>query len=57
MFSMLLKLNFGDGSLDIGKGISIDMRDIENIANKGILLPLIFSPSQITDGYNVSIIT
>lgn len=41
MFSMLLKLNFGDGSLDIGKGISIDMRDIENIVNKGIRIVVI----------------
>ena len=48
MFSMLLKLNFGDGSLDIGKGISIDMRDIENIVNKGIRIVVIIILMYIT---------
>ncbi|MDB2086543.1 mechanosensitive ion channel family protein [Clostridium paraputrificum] len=48
MFSMLLKLNFGDGSLDIGKGISIDMRDIENIVNKGIRIVVIIILMHIT---------
>lgn len=48
MFSMLLKLNFGDGSLDIGKGISIDMRDIENIVNKGIRIVVIIMLMYIT---------
>ena len=45
---MLLKLNFGDGSLDIGKGISIDMRDIENIVNKGIRIVVIIILMYIT---------
>ncbi len=48
MFSMLLKVNFGDGSLDIGKGISIDMRDIENIVNKGIRIVVIIILMYIT---------
>ena len=48
MFSMLLKLNFGDGSLDIGKGISIDMSDIENIVNKGIRIVIIILLMYIT---------
>lgn len=48
MFSMLFKLNFGDGSLDIGKGISIDMRDIENIVNKGIRIVVIIILMYIT---------
>ena len=48
MFSMLLKVNFGDGSLDIGKGIYIDMRDIENIVNKGIRIVVIIILMYIT---------
>ena len=41
MFSALFKVSLGDGSLDIGKGISIDMSDIENIVNKGIRIVII----------------
>ena len=48
MFSALFKVSLGDGSLDIGKGISIDMSDIENIVNKGIRIVIIILLMYIT---------
>lgn len=48
MFSALFKVILGDGSLDIGKGISIDMSDIENIVNKGIRIVIIILLMYIT---------
>ena len=48
MFSALFKVRLGDGSLDIGKGISIDMSDIENIVNKGIRIVIIILLMYIT---------
>ena len=41
-------MSLGDGSLDIGKGISIDMSDIENIVNKGIRIVIIILLMYIT---------
>ena len=48
MFSALFKVSLGDGSLDIGKCISIDMSDIENIVNKGIRIVIIILLMYIT---------
>lgn len=48
MFSALFKVSLGDGSLDIGKGISIDMSDIENMVNKGIRIVIIILLMYIT---------
>ena len=48
MFSMLLNLKFTDGSIELGKGISIDMKDIENIVNKGFKIIFIIILMYIT---------
>lgn len=48
MFSTLLNIKFMDGTIDLGKGISIDMKDIENIVNKGLRIVFIIVLMYIT---------